>query len=537
MQLGGIPLIVAFCFAVCDAATRQVSAGYSHTCAVLVNGSVKCWGSGRYGRLGYGDDSNRGAVPGQMGDNLPVVDVGANRTVVQTYTGEERTCVLLDDGAIKCWGLTYGYGGDAIRGNEPAEMGDALPSVDIGTGRKAVQLSTGREHTCAVLDDASIKCWGMGERGRLGYGNEDNRGRGTGEMGNNLPSVNLGTNLRAVHVTAGFQHTCAILDDGSVKCWGYGGDGRLGYGNSNTRGSGPGHMGNNLPFVDLGTGRTAVQISAGETHTCALLDNASIKCWGDGDFGQLGYGDPGYRGGGTGEMGDDLLAVDLGTGRTALQVEAGEFHTCALLDDGTIKCWGQNGYTGRLGLGDENNRGARFGEMGNALPSVDLGTNRTAKQVSAGRLHTCAVLDDDSVKCWGAGGLLGVGEIDHRGDDEGEMGDNLLVVDLGGNITASPTSAPSLTPSESPTKVPSTSPTASPTGAPSKSPTTLPTGSPTSQGPTLSPIPGDASLLNDPAIVAGITVAVLAILVTAGYSLHKLFHKGGSEEMEVVNSE
>ena len=99
-------------------------------------------------------------------------------------------------------------------------------------------------------------------------------------------------------------------------------------------------MGDSLPTVALGTGRTAVAITAGNYHTCALLDDGSVKCWGYNDYGQLGLGDTADRGVGAGEMGDSLPAVALGTGRTAVAITSGSYHTCALLDDASVKCWG-----------------------------------------------------------------------------------------------------------------------------------------------------------------------------------------------------
>ncbi len=190
-------------------------------------------------------------------------------------------------------------------------------------------------------------------------------------------------------------------------------------------------MGNSLPVVALGTGRTAVEIAAAGWHTCALLDNATVKCWGDNFFEQLGLGDTLDRGDGPGEMGNSLPVVSLGTGRTVERLSRGGVHTCALLDDASLKCWGTN-FNGSLGLGDTLGRGHDPGEMGDALPAVALGTGRTATQTSAGAYHTCALLDDGTVRCWGRNdlGQLGLGDTADRGDEPGEMGDALPVVTL-----------------------------------------------------------------------------------------------------------
>ena len=106
-------------------------------------------------------------------------------------------------------------------------------------------------------------------------------------------------------------------------------------------------------------------------------------------------------------------------------------HNCAVLDDDSVKCWGYN-YNGQLGLGDKNTRGDDWNGMGDNLPAVNLGTGRMAKAISAGGSHTCAVLDDSFVKCWGRNeGRLGIGYLNNRGDDPYEMGDKLPLVGFG----------------------------------------------------------------------------------------------------------
>ena len=414
----------------------KITAGADHTCALLDNGSVKCWGSNFSGSLGLGDQNKRGDAPGEMGDNLPAVDLGAGRTAVAIDAGTNLTCALLDNGAVKCWG-DNGFGelgqGDAVdRGKIPGEMGDNLPAIDLGTGRTAMAIAAGANHTCVLLDNGSVKCWGSNFSGELGQGDQTRRGDDFGEMGDNLPAVDLGAGRTAVAIAVGDVnfHSCALLDNGMVKCWGDNGFGQLGQGDTITRGDTPGEMGDNLPAIDLGTGRTAVAIDAGGFHTCALLDNGMVKCWGG--AATQGLGDINNRGDDPGEMGDNLPAVDLGAGRTAVAIAAGGIHVCVLLDDASLKCWGDN-TSGKLGLGDVVDRGDGPGEMGDNLPAVELGTGRIAMTISPGFNHSCALLDDDSIKCWGenGSGQLGQGDMDNRGDDPGEMGDNLPAVDLG----------------------------------------------------------------------------------------------------------
>ena len=128
-------------------------------------------------------------------------------------------------------------------------------------------------------------------------------------------------------------------------------------------------MGDNLPSIDLGTGRTATAIAAGN-QSCALLDNASVKCWGENAQGQLGIDNTNLMGDETGDMGDNLPSIDLGTGRTATAIAAGYFHTCAALDNGAVKCWGDNFY-GQLGIGTTDDMGNNTGEMA-TLTGIDL---------------------------------------------------------------------------------------------------------------------------------------------------------------------
>jgi alpha-tubulin suppressor-like RCC1 family protein len=249
---------------------------------------------------------------------------------------------------------------------------------------------TGSGHSCALFADGTVKCWGSGYEGQLGFpvDVDDNAelGNAPGEMGA-LQAVELGSGRTATALTAGWSHTCALLDDGSVKCWGGNFNGQLGVGDTEHRGDEPGEMGDALPAVELGTGRTATVVAADGNHTCALLDDATVKCWGGGEYGRLGQGTTEDLGNEPGELGDALPPVDLGTGRTATDVDVGQRYTCALLDDATIKCWGGNAYGG-TGSGVGGNRGDEPGHMGDALAIVDLGTGRTATTLVDGALQT-----------------------------------------------------------------------------------------------------------------------------------------------------
>jgi alpha-tubulin suppressor-like RCC1 family protein len=425
------------------ARAKAIAAGGDTTCAILIDGRVKCWGRNDFGQLGIGDTQARGDDPGEMGAALPAVALGAGRTAVAISVGHNHACALLDDAHVKCWGNNdtgmLGLGDAFSRGDNPGEMGDALPEVNLGTGRTVKVVSAAYYHSCAILDNDLLKCWGgLGgtiSRGELGYGDTMARGIVPGQMGDALPAVDFGAGRKVKALSGASDNSCVVLDNGAVKCWGDNSIGELGVDDLVDRGNMPGQMGDSLPAVDLGTGRTAVGILESDSRTmCALLDNQTLKCWGRNFSGQLGIGDAINRGAAPGEMGDNLPAVEFGTGLKPLASGAvGNDHTCMVLTGGRLKCWG-DGSDGQVGDGQGNGWGDMPGEMGDALPVVDVGTGRTVVSVAAGLFHTCVLLDDGGIKCFGMNrfyGNLGQGDLVDRGLAPGQMGDDLPYVDLG----------------------------------------------------------------------------------------------------------
>ncbi len=400
------------------AAAARLDLGRYHSCALLAGGSVRCWGYGADGALGYAGTATIGddETPAAVG----AVDLGAGRTATALSAGAVHTCALLGDGAVRCWG----FAGDGRLGYDNANsIGDDEPPsaagpVDLGGSAQAI--TAGRAHSCAVLEGGVVRCWGFGFDGRLGY--KDTKSIGDNELPSSVGPVRLGGIATAI--TAGGSHTCALLVGGGVRCWGYGGNGQLGTGTTSSVGD------DEYPeegaLVDFGMGRTAVAVSAGDFHTCAVLVDGSVRCWGYGGNGRLGYGD-------TQSIGDnETLAavgpVDLGPKRTAVAISAGADHTCALLDDGTVRCWGYAG-NGRLGYPGTDNVGDD--ETPGSVGPVDLGAGRTAVAISTGGAGTCASLDDGSVRCWGDGanGRLGNCSSAAIGDDESPG--SVAPVDLG----------------------------------------------------------------------------------------------------------
>lgn len=414
--------------------TTVVGIEAQHSCYVSVSGILKCWGYNASGQLGKGNTNSLGDGAGEMGSNLAAIQLGTERTVRQLAMGAYYNCAILDNSTVKCWGDNQygvlGKGDTNHLGDGAGEMGDSLTVVDLGTGRTAVQLSAATFNVCALLDNGSVKCWGYNTNGELGQGHSNHIGDGAGEMGDSLVVTDLGTGRTAVQIASGAYHTCALLDNSTVKCWGWNNRGQLGKGNTNNLGDGAGEMGDSLTAIDLGTGRTAKQITCGSYHTCALLDDDTVKCWGRNQYGELGKGNTSDLGDGANEMGDNLSTIDVGTGRTTKQILGGLNETCVLLDNGTLKCWGRGQY-GALGKGNTNNLGDGANEMGDNLTAISLGTSRTPLQVTTG-INNCVILDNSAVKCWGYNpqGQLGYGNTTQLGDGAGEMGDNLGAVDL-----------------------------------------------------------------------------------------------------------
>jgi alpha-tubulin suppressor-like RCC1 family protein len=422
----------------CTAKVLSGAVGGFHSCVIRVDGAVKCWGGNMVGELGLGDTKSRGANGGELGDALHLVELGAGRKALALTAGSLHTCARLDDESVKCWGSNedgrLGLGDTMPRGDDPDEMGDRLGSAALGQDALVVAIAAGDAHTCALLRGGSVKCWGANTKGQLGLGDTTSRGSSTDSLGDALPAVALGSGLRAEAIAAGGANACALLDDGSLKCWGDNQSGQLGTGDTDARGDGPDEMGDALTPISLGAGRHAVSVAVGALgFACALLDDGALKCWGSNDFGQLGLGDTEARGDQPAEMGDALPAVNLGTDLRALEVALGGAHSCAMTSDANAKCWGINQYA-TLGLGDFDDRGDSVDDVGEALPSISLGTGRHVTAILPGRAnHTCAILDRGEIKCWGSNGLgqLGYGDIVSRGGRPGEMGDALPSVILG----------------------------------------------------------------------------------------------------------
>lgn len=426
----------------------KVTSGQSFQCVLFSNGRIKCFGMNTFGNLGTGDGINHGDVTGTMGSKIPFVDLGSNSSgtpllATDVQAGIGHVCAILSGGGVKCWGLNnhgqLGYGDTTMRGLTSATLGNNLPYINLGTGLTAKQLALGSDHTCVLLSSNGVKCWGRNDFGQLGQGHTSPLGLSANQMGDQLAPINLGTGRTAKVISGGLSHTCAVLDNNQMKCWGYNGDGELGIETSTNMGSGPGQMGDSLPAVNLGTGLVAASVSAGSSHTCVVLNNSQLKCWGDNWAGQLGIGSSAASvGSNPGEMGDNLPVVNFGSKfgagtKPVLKVMAGFYQTCVLLMTNQMKCFGENDF-GELGLGlPTGDFGLLPSDMGDSLPFINFGRGLFAKSMSSQYGTTCVIMQNSNVKCWGinTSGALGLGDTVNRGGSASDMGDNLPTVQLG----------------------------------------------------------------------------------------------------------
>ncbi len=447
-------------------------AGLYHSCAVFDNKRMKCWGlKPSWGLVNAVD--YLGDTLSELGDFMPYVDVGTGIGIDQIACGRNHVCMKLDTGDMKCLGKNqYGTAGLGVFnptiGASTGYIGDALPASILGTGVNLANISAGAFHNCILTVEGKVKCFGNNLFGQLGLGNKLNKGGSSSDMGDNLPYINFGTGIEVISLHSGpiALHNCVTLSKPSavaqrIKCWGRNDYYQLGYGDIINRGDNAGEMGDNLPLVDLGTESRVKQVILGFLHTCALLVNDALKCFGDGEYGQLGSGFPNN----IIASGDSTPSVLIDPGKKVKFITAGNFHTCIVYDDQlTMKCFGYNN-VGQLGQGDIMNRGNAPDTKIPNITNIDLGTGLLKiSLIESGYNFNCVIFSEGSVKCFGGNvpGLLAIeSNATAIGAGPGEMGNNLLYSMLF-SLTTSPTISPSRSPASttrSPTKLPTWMPT------------------------------------------------------------------------------
>jgi alpha-tubulin suppressor-like RCC1 family protein len=324
------------------------SAGGEYTCVRLSDGTAQCTGRNQFGQLANGTWSNSSAL----------VPVSGVTTATRVVAGDEFGCAVLTDATAKCWGL----GEKGQRGDGTFTQISLVP-VAVSGLTNAVAVAGGYTHACALLADGTMKCWGGNADGELG----DPSTVGT----DSSTPVTVSGISGAVAITTGAFHTCALLADATLRCWGLNGQGQLGDGTVTS---------SSTPVT---VGLTGVAgVSGGGHHTCAVLADGTVQCWGNNYEGELGDGT-------TTPSSTPVRVLGI---TNAVAVSGGWAHTCARLADGTVQCWGDNS-AGQLGNGTATN---------SSSPVPVSGIAGALVLTSGWWHHSCALLGDGSVRCWGA---------------------------------------------------------------------------------------------------------------------------------------
>ncbi len=337
------------------AKAKALGAGVRHTCALMADRTVRCWGSNNANELG------RGLVPKS---NPKSATVPGLSDVHALAVGDHHSCAVGHDGQARCWGMNpfgqLGTGSD--------KFSFAIETVLGLSGLRAVAAGTG--HSCALGADGAAHCWGLNQFGQLGH---DERTR--------LPARVAGL-AEARLIVVGNRHSCALSTHGAAVCWGANDSGQLGTASVASFSVTPERV------VGL---NDVVDIAAGPSHTCAVDTDGAAYCWGSNRAGQLGTG--------TRDNADAPVRVAHLTHVAA--ITTGSLSTCALRDDGTVHCWGSNTH-GKLGDGTFTS---------SPVPVAVRGIS-TATAISAGESHCCALSKGGHVSCWGNNedGQLGDGQ-------------------------------------------------------------------------------------------------------------------------------
>jgi len=339
----------------------SITAGGSHSCAMLANDTLRCWGDGSSGQLG--NDL-------RVAQSLPaaVADLAGSVSARVVATGAFHSCAVRSDGSVACWGGSF-------EGQAGANAGILPLPVAVAGLSDVVGVVAGQSHSCALRVNGRVSCWGSNASGQLGAG--------TMGVGSSTP---LATSITdAVALVAGRNHNCVLRANATVQCWGAGQRGQLGNGAL---------VDSLAPVAPSSLGGNVTAIAAGQFHTCALRFNAVVRCWGDNDFGQIGDN----------SNTDRLTSVQVSGLGDAAGIVLGAEHSCALRAGGGLACWGANDQ-GQLGDGTLDPR---------RVPGA-VGGISGVHTVAAGADTTCAValrgaLTAPRLMCWGSGdgGKLGV---------------------------------------------------------------------------------------------------------------------------------
>ena len=375
-------------------ATRQLLAtNTSASCAVLVSGSVKCWGRNERGQLGNGESGD------DILERKPVQVVGLDgstraKTVVQ-MSGRDgyHVCALTAVRSVVCWGHQYagqlgdgvGFGGGTPRRPTPVTVTGFDGS---SAASSAAYVTAGKDTSCAIKLSGALFCWGDNRFGKAGLGSGDffNTPSLVSRFDGSTPEK------RVINVSLGMSFGCAVTEVGAVHCWGLNRNGQLGDGTTNQ---------STTPVasssIDGSTSsKKAVVVSAGHTNACAVMESGAVTCWGLASSGAFGDS----------KLSGNILTatqvpgIDGSTQSSrAVSLTTSLYHSCASMTDGSVKCWGYS-ERGQVGVGGTT-----------SSPIIPRGlnaasANKRVKSISSSAYHTCVLQASNDVDCWGGTGAL-----------------------------------------------------------------------------------------------------------------------------------
>ncbi|WNC70905.1 DUF5011 domain-containing protein [Thalassotalea psychrophila] len=463
----------------------------SFGCGIFADQTTRCWGSNNNGQLGKGAPGDV-LTEGELGDALIPVDFGDGLYATEIHLADSSSaCALLNNGRIKCWGnhnaTSLGFATDTDIGLTAESMGNNLLPIDLGTNPdtlepyKATTMAFNSRNGCAVLDNGGVKCWGANNYGGLGLGEgerypEQVFGDDDGEMGDNLGFVLLG-DFHAIAVATGYHFQCALSNDNRIKCWGQNIDGQLGISDTESRGNGHEDAYARSVYIanesvydikSLNTGNDGLTLCPtslankgfqlaygqddgapsgiadngiledGEIITTELVcDTDELIAYVEQDLSyegnsriKMAYG---LYGNDYAEMGNGLPTVDLGVNEEVIKLAANYYNACALVNIGKVKCWGYSktgGADSAFNIGDAPERSVALADY------IDFGTIDKVVDITMGGYQSCVIFESGGVKCWGYNEYGEMGqpafESDYLGDGlpNPEMGVNLPYVDL-----------------------------------------------------------------------------------------------------------
>jgi alpha-tubulin suppressor-like RCC1 family protein len=346
---------------------KQLATGYRHSCVVLTDNRVMCWGSNGFGQLGNNTTT---------ASSTPALAIGLNNAA-QIATGLDHTCALTTAGTVICWGQ-----------NVNGELGlghnnDRLTPTMIPNLSGVTQIKAKGAFTCALLSSGTVKCWGA---------NTNNAALGDGTTTNRNVPTNVLNISGATQLAVGSAHACVLVQGGAVRCWGANDYGQ----------AGDGSMTHPKAQAVQVTGISgALELDAGLFHSCVRLAAGEVKCWGLGAHGQRGDGST------TANMFAPVAATQLAG---ATQLYLGGEHTCIKVASGAVRCLGSNEH-GQLG-----DSSLVIGASARSTSLRNVSNLSNASEARGGRSHTCALLSDKTLRCWGRNdaGQLGDGTTTDR---------------------------------------------------------------------------------------------------------------------------